>query len=158
MRHAVAEADIHSYMTKPFFIDELIERIKQLLSTNWSMKERMLNAETIRRNNVYHLYQLSTLFRTRIRGRSILFLSIPLYAAASAGMQAHAPGETGLSGDHCKTANAEHPYQEVDLPVVMVSCDTIARYIRADCYYLELACNRFHVTTVISSILMGRST
>jgi DNA-binding response OmpR family regulator len=31
-------------MTKPFFIDELIERIKQLLSTNWSMKERMLNA------------------------------------------------------------------------------------------------------------------
>ncbi|MDN5270416.1 response regulator [Chloroflexus sp. MS-CIW-1] len=44
VRHAVAEADVHSYMTKPFFIDELIERIKQLLSTNWSMKERMLNA------------------------------------------------------------------------------------------------------------------
>ncbi len=44
VRQAVAEAAIDSYMTKPFFIDELIERIKQLLPTNQSIKERMLNA------------------------------------------------------------------------------------------------------------------
>ncbi|MGQ9611807.1 MAG: response regulator [Chloroflexus sp.] len=43
VRQAVKEAAIDSYMTKPFFIDELIENIKQLLPANQQMRERIVN-------------------------------------------------------------------------------------------------------------------
>ncbi|WP_322511483.1 response regulator [Chloroflexus sp.] len=43
VRQAAAEAAVDSYMTKPFFIDELIERIKQLLPSAHIVHERALN-------------------------------------------------------------------------------------------------------------------
>lgn len=43
VRAAVKEAAIDSYMTKPFFIDELIENIKQLLPGSKQMRERIIN-------------------------------------------------------------------------------------------------------------------
>ncbi|WP_298816591.1 response regulator [Chloroflexus sp.] len=44
VRRAAAEAEVDSYMTKPFFIDELIERIKQLLPTAYIVRERAINS------------------------------------------------------------------------------------------------------------------
>ncbi|MCS6889720.1 MAG: response regulator [Chloroflexus sp.] len=43
VRKAAAEAAVDGYMTKPFFIDELIERIKQLLPSSHIVHERALN-------------------------------------------------------------------------------------------------------------------
>ncbi len=43
VRQAAAEAAVDSYITKPFFIDELIERIKQLLPSTALMQERSIN-------------------------------------------------------------------------------------------------------------------
>lgn len=43
VRNAAAEAAVDGYMTKPFFIDELIERIKQLLPSAHIVHERAIN-------------------------------------------------------------------------------------------------------------------
>ncbi|MEF3273512.1 MAG: response regulator [Chloroflexus sp.] len=44
VRQSAAEAAVDGYMTKPFFIDELIERIKQLLPTAYIVRERAINS------------------------------------------------------------------------------------------------------------------
>lgn len=43
VRNAAAEAAVDGYMTKPFFIDELIERIKRMIPSAHIVHERAIN-------------------------------------------------------------------------------------------------------------------
>ncbi|ACL23101.1 response regulator [Chloroflexus aggregans] len=43
VRQAAAEAAVNGYITKPFFLDELIERIRQLLPVTHTVHERAVN-------------------------------------------------------------------------------------------------------------------